>query len=96
MTTIDDLLAEHEMISVGTIPIHPGVVDYQDAKGKIILFVRDNDEGRSLYMGVELYGEMARLYETRWDDWSAVVTKMNGDVTMHNFDDAFNQLTGAN
>ena len=94
MTTIDDMLAEAEMISVGTVPIHPGVLDYQDAQGKVILFVRDNDEGRSIYMGVEIYGEISRLYECRWDDWVPVITKMAGDVTMHNHDDVFNQLLG--
>ena len=94
MTEMSDLLTEADMITLGTVPIHPGVIDYKDAEGKIILFVRDCDEGRSLFMGVEMYGEISRLYEVQWNDWVPVMTKMMGDVVMHNMDDPFNQLLG--
>lgn len=94
MTTLTDMRAEADMIALGTVPIHPGVVDYQDAEGKIVLFVRDCEEGRSLYMGVEMYGEISRLYEVQWSDWVPVMTKMMGDVVMHNMDDPFTALLG--
>lgn len=96
MTTLDEMKTQADMIAVGTVPIHPGVLDYNDTKGKIILFVRDEEEGRSVFMGVETYGEISRLYECRWDDWSAVITKMQGDVVMHNQEDPFNALLGGN
>jgi hypothetical protein len=89
---IDDLLAENDMVAVGTVPIHPGVLDYEDSGGKIILFVRDYDEGRSLFLGVEMYGDMARLYEVRYDDWADVITKMAGDVILADADDPYNRL----
>lgn len=92
MTTIDDLMAENKMIAVGHVPLHPGVLDYADAKGKIILFVRDDEEGRSLFMSVETYGQISRAYEVRWDDWASIVTKMAGDVIIHDAEDPFNQL----
>lgn len=82
----------NDMIAVGSIPIHPGVLDYADAEGKIILWVKDEEEGRSLYMSIEMYGELSRAYEVRYDDWERTVAKMIGDVGMHNSDDPFAKL----
>jgi hypothetical protein len=92
MTTIDGLMAENEMIAVGMVPLHPGVMDYADAKGKIILFVRDDEEGRSLFMSIETYGQISRTYEVRWDDWSHIVTKMAGDVIISDAADPYTAL----
>lgn len=86
-----------DMIAVGSIPIHPGVLDYADAEGKIILYVRDEEEGRSVYMSISMYGELSRAYEVRYDDFERVVTKMIGDVVLSNSEDPFAQLLeGAN
>jgi len=65
MTTIDDLKSDADMLTVGTVPLHPGVLDYADTDGKIILFVRDQEEGRSLFMAIEMYGELGRMYEVK-------------------------------
>lgn len=92
MTTTEDLMAANGLIAAGTVQIHPGLADYEDAKGKIILFVRDMDEGRSLFMGVEMYGEISRLWEVRYDDWEKVVVKMTGDVVIRNADDPLTKL----
>ncbi len=81
-----------DMISVGRVPIHPGVQDYEDAKGHVVLWVKDEDEGRSLYMSVEMYGNMVRTYEVRYDDFADVVTRMMGEVTMHSANDPFEKL----
>lgn len=81
-----------EMIAVGSIPIHPGVLDYADAEGKVILWVKDNREGRSVYLSVSMYGEPSRTYEVRYSDFESVVTKMMGDVIMRDVDDPFEQL----
>lgn len=81
-----------EMLAVGAVPLHPGVLDYADAEGKIILFVRDEEEGRSLFMSVQMYGELTRAYEVRWDDWADVVTKMMAKVEMADSNDPFMQL----
>lgn len=91
MTTIDT-----EYISVGAIPIHPGVLDYADTDGKVILYVRDEDEGRSVYMAIAMYGEVSRTYEVRYDDFAEVVTKVMGEVTMYNSEDPFTKLLGGN
>lgn len=93
MPTTEDMTT-NEMIAVGTVPIHPGVLDYSDAKGKVVLFVRDQEEGRSIFLGVELYGMVDRLYEVRYDDWEAVVTRMIGQVGSYSLNDPFNELLG--
>lgn len=92
MTTIDSLAEKVNMITVGTIPLNPSVIDYADAEGKIVLFVRDGEDGRSCFMGVEMYGVLDRLYEVNYDDWAKTITRMTGDVVMHNHDDPFLQL----
>lgn len=84
------------MISVGSIPLNPNVLDYEDANGKVVLYVQDSEEGRSLFMSMSLYGEFARTYEVRYDDFADVVTRMMGQVTMHNVEDPFAQLLGGN
>lgn len=81
-----------EMIAVGTIPLNPNVLDFADAEGKIILYVRDEEQGRSVYLSVSMYGELTRTYEVRYDDFAEVITRMMGKVTMHNVDDPFAQL----
>lgn len=81
-----------DMISVGRIPIHPGVADFADTNGHVVLWVKDEDEGRSLYMTIEMYGEISRAYEVRYDDFADVVTKMMGQVAIHNVEDPFAQL----
>lgn len=83
MTTMDDMMATNEMLAVGTVPIHPGVMDYKDANGKIVLFVREQEEGRSLFMSIEMYGELSRTYEVRYEDWEPVILKMAVDLTAH-------------
>lgn len=80
------------MIAVGTMPLSPGMLDFQDADGKAILWVKDEREGRRVYITFEMYGEMTRAYEVRYEDFANVVTKMMGDVTMHNMTDPFEQL----
>lgn len=83
------------MISVGAIPINPNVVDFKDADGKVVLYVQDTaDGGRSMFMSVSLYGEFARTYEVRYDDFADVVTKMMGEVALHNAEDPFMKLLG--
>lgn len=81
-----------DMIAVGSIPIHPGVVDFQDTEGKVILWVKDEEEGRSVYLGIEMYGVVDRAYEVRYSDFENVITKMMGDVIMHNAEDPFEKL----
>lgn len=83
-------------ISVGAIPIHPGVLDYADTDGKIILYVKDEEEGRSVYMAIAMYGEVSRTYEVRYDDFAETVTKVMGEVTIHNSEDPFTLLLGGN
>ena len=83
-----------EMIAVGSIPIHPGIIDYEDAHGKVILWVKDEEQGRSLYMGIEMYGEVGRVYEVRYDDWARVATDVLAGVAMHNANDPFMELLG--
>lgn len=85
---------EPNMIAVGSIPIHPGVLDLAGTDGKIILFVHDNDEGRSVRLGVEMYGHLDRLYEVRYEDFENVITKMMGTVIMADAEDPFNALLG--
>lgn len=83
-------------ISVGAIPIHPGVLDYADTDGKIILYVKDEEEGRSVYMAIAMYGEVSRTYEVRYDDFAETVTKVMGEVTLYNSEDPFTLLLGGN
>jgi hypothetical protein len=83
MTSTNDLMTDAGMISVGAVPIHPGVQDYADTGGKVILFVREEAEGRSLFLSIEMYGEISRMYEVRYADWEGVVTKMTGDLMVH-------------
>lgn len=87
---------EYDMLSVGSVPLNPNVVDFDDADGKVVLYVKDTDEGRSLYLSMSLYGEMSRTYEVRYDDFAEVVTKMMGEVTMANSEDEFMKLLGGN
>lgn len=83
-----------DMISVGRIPLNPNIIDYDDAKGHVVLWVTEHDKGQSVYMSVEMYGEMVRTYEVNYDDFAGVITKMMGEVTIHNADDPFAQLLG--
>lgn len=83
-----------EMISVGTIPLNPNVIDYEDAEGKVILWVKDEEEGRSVYMSIGMYGQVTRTWEVRYDDFANVITRMMGEVTMHNVEDPFAELLG--
>lgn len=83
-----------DMVAVGTIPLNPGVLDYEDAEGKIILWVKDEEEGRSVYLGIEMYGVVDRAYEVRYDDFENVITKMMGEVIMANANDPFAELLG--
>ena len=92
MTTIEQMKAEVDMIAVGTMPLHPSSMDFPDASAKIILFVRDGEDGRSLFLGTELYGEMSRLYEVRYEDWEGTVTKVMAQVGLHNSNDPFTAL----
>lgn len=92
MTTIDEIASKPAVITAGTIPLNPNVGDYADAKGKIVLFVQDEDEGRSIYMGIETYGEMPCVYEVRYDDWADIVSRMAADVVMNDADDPFAKL----
>ena len=92
MTTIDEVAQSESTITAGTIPLHPGNRDYAEAKGKVVLWVKDEDEGRSLYMGFEAYGNVPYVYEVRYDDWADIITRMMGDVILHNADDPFAQL----
>ena len=85
-----------DMISVGRIPLHPGLLDYNDAEGHVVLYVRDEEEGRSVYISIERYGEMSRAYEVRFDDFENVITRMLGEGTLANHNDPFAALlTGA-
>lgn len=81
-----------DMLAVGAIPIHPGVLDYSDAEGKVILYVQESDQGQSLFMSISMYGELSRTYEVRYDDFADVVTRMMGQVSIANADDPFAQL----
>ena len=92
MTTIDEAARLDQPIAAGTIPLHPGVEDYRDAKGKVILWVKDTDQGRSIYMGIETYGDIPCVVEVRYDDFADVVTRMMGTVTMSDSNDPFNEL----
>lgn len=85
-----------DTISVGTIPLNPGMLDYEDAEGKIILWVKDDEEGRSVYLGVKMYGVVDRAYAVRYEDFENVITKMMGEVIMANAEDPFAQLLGGN
>lgn len=85
-------IEDNDMISVGSIPLNPNVLDYADAEGKIILHVQDTEEGRSLFMSFKLYGEYSRAYEVRYGDFANVVTKIMGEVVMHNVNDPFEEL----
>lgn len=81
-----------EMIAVGTIPLNPGMLDYADAEGKVILYVKDELEGRVAYITVSMYGEISRAFAVRYEDFADIATKVMGDVTMHNMTDPFEQL----
>ena len=83
-----------DMIATGVIPLNPGVLDYADSDGKVILWVKDEEEGRSVYMSISMYGEMVRTYEVAYADFENVVTKMMGDVIMANMNDPFAELLG--
>jgi len=83
---------EDNMIATATIPMNPSVLDFADAEGKIVLWVKDEEEGRSVYMGVKMYGEIDRVYEVQYDAFERVITKMMGDVIMYNADDPFTKL----
>ena len=85
-----------DMIAVGRVPLHPGVLDYADAKGHVVLWVKDDEEGRSLFMSINMYDMPTRTYEVRYDDFADVVTRMMGQVTMHNVEDPFAELLGGN
>ena len=87
-----DLKTDYDMIAVGAIPIHPGVLDFKDAEGKVVLFVRDEEEGRSVFMGVKMYGEIDRLYEVRYQDFEEIITKMMGEVIMADAEDPYMEL----
>jgi len=84
----------NDMIAVGAIPIHPGVTDFADADGRVVLWVKDEEEGRSVYMSISMYGEMSRTYEVRYDDFAETVTKVMGEVVMHNAEDPYALLLG--
>lgn len=84
----------NDMIAVGAIPIHPGVADFADADGRVVLWVKDEEEGRSVYMSISMYGEMSRTYEVRYDDFAETVTKVMGEVVMHNAEDPYALLLG--
>lgn len=80
------------MITAKTIPINPGVLDYKDAEGKIVLFVRDEAEGRSMYMGLELYGVIDRLWEVNYADWEDVAVRTIAAVSIHDSKDPLTQM----
>ena len=92
MKKIDEVAQPEQVIAAGTIPLHPGVDDYRDAKGKVVLFVEDNDQGRSLYMGIEAYGTTPYTYEVRYDDFADIVTRLMVDVATANAGDMFAEL----
>lgn len=86
-TTLNDLLADTDMIAVGSVPLKPGIADYADSDGKAVMFVRDMPEGRSLFLGLSLYGEISRMYELDYAAWEDTMLKMTTDVTVHNMGD---------
>lgn len=81
-----------DMIAVGSIPLDGRELDYDDADGKIVLHVREGDNGRTVFLSIKLYGEFSRAYEVRYDDFASVITKMIGDVVIHDAADQFNEL----
>lgn len=83
------------LISAGRIPLNPNIIDYDDAKGHVVLWVKEEEEGHSVYMSVEMYGHITRTYEVRYDDFADVITRMLGEVTIHNANDPFTQLLEA-
>lgn len=85
-----------DMISVGTIPLNPSVLDYADAEGKVILWVEDGDEGKAVQLGIKMYGVVDRVYSVRYEDFENVITKMMGEVIMANANDPFAELLGGN
>lgn len=84
---IETIKADYDMLTVGTIPLNPDIRDYDDANGKLIMFVRDEVEGRSLYMGLELYGEVSRLWEVRYDDFAQVVGSITMDIALRDIEE---------
>ena len=93
MPTTDEMATT--MITAKTIPLNPGVLDYEDAHGKVVLFVRDEQEGRSMYMGLELYGMIDRLFEVKYSDWEDVAVRTIAAVYLHDSkNDPLNELLG--
>lgn len=82
------------MVAVGSIPINPGMLDLADAEGKIILWVKDEDEGRSVYLAVEMYGVVDRAYPVAYADFEKVITDVMGKVIMADAGDPFTELLG--
>lgn len=87
MSNLTKLLADTDMIAVGSVPVTAGLADMADADGKVVLFVRDMPEGRSLFMGMTLYGEVSRMYQLDYSAWEDTILKMTTDVTVHNMGD---------
>lgn len=83
---------ESTMIAVGSIPLNPGMLDLADAEGKIVLWVKDEDEGRSVYLAVEMYGVVDRAYPVAYADFEKVITNVMGKVIMADHEDPFAAL----
>ena len=97
MTELMNEANQHETLTAGTIPFHPGVKEYEGLDGKVMLYVRDNDEGRSLYMAIGMQGVFPYVYEVRYDDFADVISRMQAEVIMTDADDPFTLLlTGGN
>lgn len=87
---IIDEMARHEgVITAGTVPIHPSIVS---GSGKVLLFVQDGEDGRSLFIGVETFGEKAALFEVEYDQFVQVYSQMVSDVIIEDAGDPFAAL----
>lgn len=82
MTNLNSLLADSDMLAVGSVPITTQDPEFLDADNKAVLFVRDMPEGRSLFLGLSLYGEIARMYQLDYSAWEDTMIKMMADVTV--------------
>ena len=90
--TLTNEARQDQTITTGTVPLNPAVREYAEADGNVVMYVRDGDSGRSLYLGIKAFGAVTNVYEFSYDDFLDVFVRMQSDVILNDAEDPYSAL----
>lgn len=90
--TLTNEARQDQTITIGTVPFNPAVREYAEADGNVVMYVRDSDSGRSLYLGIKAFGAVTNVYEFSYDDFLDVFVRMQSDVILNDAEDPYSAL----